>query len=301
MSIDWIVAPLLGGVIGCVTNYIAIKMLFRPARPWRIGRFRVPFTPGLIPKEKLRIAQSIGQIVGTELLGEASVARALLSDAAIDRLIDGLDGLIERGRQSEQTLYGGLSSLLGAENAQTALARGEAYLAAYLAERLKNADLGESAARSFAGSIREKTPGALAEFLGRVGGDRLGRAITEQIRVSVNGYVARHADELVQNALSAELDQLKNTRLAEFVQANEERLPGIREKIRSLYRQAVERSLGKALRALDIPAIVRSHIEAIDDRALEQMILNVADRELKAIVALGALLGALMGFVNLLV
>ena len=29
--------PLLGGAIGWVTNYLAIKFLFRPRNPWRIG------------------------------------------------------------------------------------------------------------------------------------------------------------------------------------------------------------------------------------------------------------------------
>jgi uncharacterized membrane protein YheB (UPF0754 family) len=41
--------PLLGAIIGYVTNALAIRMLFRPLREYRIGPFRVPFTPGIIP------------------------------------------------------------------------------------------------------------------------------------------------------------------------------------------------------------------------------------------------------------
>ncbi|MEI3219612.1 MAG: DUF445 family protein [Lachnoclostridium sp.] len=44
--------PLIGAVIGYCTNYIAVKMLFRPLKAIKIGRFTLPFTPGMIPKKK---------------------------------------------------------------------------------------------------------------------------------------------------------------------------------------------------------------------------------------------------------
>ena len=52
----FIVAPLVGGVIGYITNDLAIRMLFRPRKAVFIGRFHVPFTPGLIPAQQGRIA-----------------------------------------------------------------------------------------------------------------------------------------------------------------------------------------------------------------------------------------------------
>ena len=60
MWVQLITAPLVGGLIGLVTNGIAVKMIFRPLKPVYIGRFRLPFTPGLIPKERSRIARAIG-------------------------------------------------------------------------------------------------------------------------------------------------------------------------------------------------------------------------------------------------
>ena len=41
--------PLIGGVIGYITNDLAIKMLFRPYKAVYIGAWRVPFTPGIVP------------------------------------------------------------------------------------------------------------------------------------------------------------------------------------------------------------------------------------------------------------
>ena len=68
-----IVAPLLGGVIGYITNDLAIRMLFRPRKAVYIGKFHVPFTPGLIPAQQGRIAQSIGDVVSGQLLNEETV------------------------------------------------------------------------------------------------------------------------------------------------------------------------------------------------------------------------------------
>ena len=59
----YIIPPLVGGVIGYVTNDIAIRMVFRPHTAKHIMGRRVPFTPGIIPKEKGRIAEAVGTAI----------------------------------------------------------------------------------------------------------------------------------------------------------------------------------------------------------------------------------------------
>lgn len=58
----------VAGLVGGVTNHLAIKMLFHPRRPVSIGRLRLPFTPGLIPKRKQEIASSLGEVVADYLV-----------------------------------------------------------------------------------------------------------------------------------------------------------------------------------------------------------------------------------------
>ena len=45
----------VGAIIGGITNVIAIKMLFHPFNPYYIFKMRIPFTPGLIPKEEMKL------------------------------------------------------------------------------------------------------------------------------------------------------------------------------------------------------------------------------------------------------
>ncbi len=60
--------PAAGALIGYCTNTVAIRMLFRPYRAWRVGPVRIPFTPGVIPRNRETLAESIAGMVSQELI-----------------------------------------------------------------------------------------------------------------------------------------------------------------------------------------------------------------------------------------
>ena len=64
---SYILAPFVGGIICNVTNAIAIRMLFRPHTAKHIMGWRVPFTPGIIHKEKGRIAEAVGTAISDNI------------------------------------------------------------------------------------------------------------------------------------------------------------------------------------------------------------------------------------------
>jgi uncharacterized membrane protein YheB (UPF0754 family) len=72
--------PVLGAFIGYMTNYVAIKMLFRPLHPWKILGIRVPMTPGVIPSKRHMLAENIGEMVGEHLLTSNDVSGAINGD-----------------------------------------------------------------------------------------------------------------------------------------------------------------------------------------------------------------------------
>lgn len=57
----------VGGLIGWITNILAIKLMFRPINPIKIPLLNIEIL-GLIPKRKNEIAENIGQVIATELL-----------------------------------------------------------------------------------------------------------------------------------------------------------------------------------------------------------------------------------------
>ena len=79
-----LVSPIVGSIIGYFTNWLAIKMLFRPHREIRFFNLKLPFTPGIIPKEKERIAKSVGNATGKYILSEEVIIKSLLNEEVIE-------------------------------------------------------------------------------------------------------------------------------------------------------------------------------------------------------------------------
>ncbi|WP_107669710.1 DUF445 domain-containing protein [Cyanothece sp. BG0011] len=63
-----VIPPIAGSIIGYFTNDIAINMLFRPYKAIYIGKRRLPFTPGLIPRNQGRLAQKVSDTIMGSLL-----------------------------------------------------------------------------------------------------------------------------------------------------------------------------------------------------------------------------------------
>ena len=87
--------PLLGAFIGYLTNRVAIRMLFRPLKPWHVLGIRVPMTPGIIPSKRHELAENMGEMVGEHLLTAADIGAALSTERFQDHLHLLVDGKIK--------------------------------------------------------------------------------------------------------------------------------------------------------------------------------------------------------------
>ena len=89
----------VGAIAGGITNAVAIWMLFHPYESRGLGPFRIQ---GAIPKNKSRLAKSIGKTVGEKLLSAEDLTRRLAAPevrAGFDGALSGfLDDLLERER-----------------------------------------------------------------------------------------------------------------------------------------------------------------------------------------------------------
>jgi uncharacterized membrane protein YheB (UPF0754 family) len=97
-----IVTILFGALSGGLTNTVAVWMLFHPYEAPRIGRFRLSFLHGAIPKNQGRLADAIGRVVGNRLLTQDDLTRILSSSEfreAFDRRLESfLREVLERDR-----------------------------------------------------------------------------------------------------------------------------------------------------------------------------------------------------------
>ena len=69
----------VGAIIGWLTNVLAIKMLFRPIKPYKVPLLNITIQ-GLIPKRRHDISKSIGEVVEKELVSINEIFDKLVTE-----------------------------------------------------------------------------------------------------------------------------------------------------------------------------------------------------------------------------
>jgi uncharacterized membrane protein YheB (UPF0754 family) len=99
---------IVGAFIGGITNHLAIKMLFRPYTAIYIWGFRVPFTPGVIPKRHGEIAVQLGNIVMQHLITAEGIERRFqdprFKDRVVRKLTEWVDHNLTEKRPTKEDL-----------------------------------------------------------------------------------------------------------------------------------------------------------------------------------------------------
>lgn len=85
---------LIGAMIGWITNFIAIKMLFRPYKEINFFFFKIQ---GLLPKRKNEIGKSIAEVVENELVS----IKDIISEISADDLEKNMSGIIDKILESK--------------------------------------------------------------------------------------------------------------------------------------------------------------------------------------------------------
>ena len=293
-----ILAPLVGGVIGYITNDLAIRMLFRPRKAIYIGRFHVPFTPGLIPSQQGNIAKSIGEVISTQLLNEETLRQTLLSESTIATLRKKAKTALRVLSKDERTVSDLLKMPGIRDRVNVSVDDIQRKLTAKLCEKIISAQLGYAVVDSVTGNTvdfinQNKLFSMLLDTNAQ-------ESIREKLAEKVNEIIAERAPDVSAAIVDRFRTDLMDARLCDLYAKYESKEDMLIDNLTELYASIVGNNLGKLLRAINIEKIVVDKINAFDAAELEGMIFGIMKRELKAIVYLGALLGFLMGFVNLL-
>jgi uncharacterized membrane protein YheB (UPF0754 family) len=88
IMLDLIIMIIVGSLIGWVTNYLAIKLLFKPYKPINILGFKIQ---GVIPKRINDIADNIAHTIDSELLSIKDITETINSmelESEIDKIVD---------------------------------------------------------------------------------------------------------------------------------------------------------------------------------------------------------------------
>ncbi len=328
MTIQFFMGPLVGGVIGYFTNWLAIKMLFRPHNPKYIWGIHIPFTPGIIPKEKRRIAESVGKAISENLMNEDVLQRTLLSDEIIERIDHTVKRFFEDLQRNDDTLRQFLSRYVSEEGVSQMAVSVKADLGAQVSGHLMAAHLGPEIARLAVGHVLEKMrlsenlvvenvelneKSGFGDFF-KKGIDLLFSKQTKKVfsdivaalATPVEQLLAKNIDEMMENhaqeistkLIDRQTDNLLDCKMSELLNGKDELIDRLRTSIVQLYREVVTKRLPRMLKTVNISKMIENRINEMDMNEAERIILDVMEKELKWLVWLGALLGFLIGFAN---
>lgn len=323
MDLSYIIAPLLGGVIGYITNDIAIRMLFRPHTAKYVFGIHIPFTPGIIPKEKGRIAEAVGGVISENLMNKEVLEKYLLSEDMIEKVRSAVEEFIATQQRNNETVVQFLGHYLSKEEIDTIAQNINRSITKQTYEKLADSSVGEKVAYIAIDHVAQKLTidgaqellSGIGGALGGIGGMAAGlfggnivakflgmlREPAEHfLAKNINTMLRDNGEDIVSNMIGGEVDAFFNKPVSKLLEGHEEQLNQAVNTVESLYRNVITDHLPKILDSIDISKIVRERINEMDVDETEKLIFQVMDKELKAIVWLGALLGCMMGFTNLL-
>lgn len=314
MEWSYIIAPFVGGVIGYVTNALAIKMLFRPHTPKYLFGKKLPFTPGIIPKEKGRIAKSIGGAISENLMSREVLEKNLLSDEMTERIRLSITGFFNEQKQNNGTLHEFLLHYLSEDDVDNAVGSIKTELTAQMSSRVSDSELGNQIAEVAAKHVTDKLrsdgldlniPGILARLIGSKIWNKLADLIEIPVRKflakNINQLMIKNGPEMIGNLITKEVDAFEQTPMRKLLEGKDPQIEQFTESAMSFYKTIISEHLPHILSAVDIPKIVEGRINEMSMDETEKLIFELMDKELKAIIWLGALLGTIMGCVNLLI
>ena len=289
-----ILTLVVSGVIGYATNYIAVKMLFRPLKPVYIFGKQLPFTPGIIPKGKPRLAKALGNAVGDKLLTDSDITSALLSDEAKNSIAEEICHSIYCDSSPRQLI----ENFSDTENADQIQQKICEIVSNKIFEGVKNADIASLIIAEGSAAIKEKfSTGMLAMFIN----DSLIASVAEPIGVKINEYIDCEGRQKIAEMTADEISKIAETdakTLFSEVGISRDALSGA---VKSVYSKVVESKLPALLSSLDIKKIVEEKVNAMDTLELENLVLSVMKNELNAVVNLGAVIGLVIGVLNVII
>lgn len=294
---DIIIAPIVGGVIGYITNDLAIKMLFHPRKSVYIGKWHVPFTPGLIPSQKKRIAKSIGRMVSTKLLDGDTIRQTALSEETVAKLRASVEAWLTENAAKTATVRELLGKMVPAENIDTYAQKINENVTAGAMAELEKRNAGKMVSGAMIDVFRKKMQGTL---LAAVIDDKMIAGLEEPMAAAVNEAIRTYGPALLEKEIGKIEQEILDKRICDLTSQYTDKISVLVDMLTEVYRGMITNHLDTLLRVANVEAIVENKIRSFSAAELEALIFGIMKKELNAIVYLGAVLGFLMGFTNLL-
>ena len=295
--LHYIAGPLLGAVIGYCTNWLAVKMLFKPLEPIKVFGRTLPFTPGVIPKNRGRIAAACGKAVGETLLTEDDLKAAFIGQQTKEKVTDALYEKMTAEEFTEMTVEGIGIEVIGEEKLDDVKGTVSAYLIDRISKVLSEFDYCSVITDVGGRFVREKLNNPMISMMLN---DNVIASFAAPAADSIREYIAGEGREKISEISTKEIDNICGMNIGNTISSPDNK-ELIKTVIGEIYEKAVTKVIPLILHEINIGRIVEEKICSMDMMFVEELILSIMKNELDYVVRLGALIGLVIGTVNIFI
>ena len=303
-EMDWTLlsGPLTGALIGYLTNYLAVKMLFRPRKAIYIFKKRLPFTPGVITRGKDRLAKAVSRLVSETLITEEDIRGYLLSAEMENSVAEKAEEILSEKLRDEIIEKSAIKSSEYEKKREDLCLFASRAIYEAVREMPVKERITETAYREISKKLDEiKSDG----MRGKVAAMMLPE---EKIMAMVRSAAERFQENLdargmdyIEPIVSEKAEQLENmTGYDIFSKAGMDREEA-GEFIKNIYRNSVEKNAAKMMRHIDISDLVEEKVRSMEMAELEDMVMSMMKKELNSVVRLGIDIRIVIGFINVFI
>ncbi|MEQ8525744.1 DUF445 family protein [Gracilimonas sp.] len=247
----------ISGLIGFLTNWLAITMLFRPTHK------RPILGQGLIPAQKDRIAYRLARAVSEDLINPEIIKRKIHESQAITKY------------REKATVY--VRNIIDDPEFRDNL---KALVVSYVDEMIADPEVRSSIAKKLIQQID----------------DAIDENSFEKVAIKAYSFLkGREMQDLVESALVKLPTGIENglNKMDIFL----DDLPDKLDEHGTVIEEMVTNLLYKLINQLDVHALVEDNLRQYDEKKLENLIKNASNDQLQYIQYLGAVLGTFGGFI----
>ena len=302
----FIVPPFAGAIIGFVTNVVAIRMLFRPLREVRIFGIRLPFTPGVLPRQRKRLAQSIGAMVERELLTPEILRERLAREDVREKVRQSISLFTEKIlEKTPGELFEGRQNILSEKISMTAEKVYPAFIKGLLdfMRRFEIRRELESRGRIFLRDVFQQL-NAFQRFFLSAG--QYDQTLQERMPEIIEDLIANTSD-LLQNdkikktltgAVSVSFNRMigdQNKSISALLEISDADKVKLDDYLFDKLMSAADGQIEGILASINVKALVSDRIDSLDMLRVERIVLDVMSDQFLWIDIFGGILGFFIG------
>lgn len=219
-------------------------------------------------------------------------------EASFKRIKSHVQSWIDSQKASEDTLYSSISNIVEEDRLNNFIASAEESLSDFLSEKIIAMEPG----KLIVDKVMQEAQNKLSESMfGMMLGGSFLEKIAGQVQDGIDTYIQENAREYVGKAVVKESKELQEKPMPEVTAFLEEKGIYDPEFLWGLYKKVIEDKLPALLSSLKLSLVVEERINAMQVEEVEELVLSIMNKELGAIVNLGAVIGLILGLINVII